>query len=186
MKRAYWSVLGKVLLVAGMALSLPALADFEVTGPDGRRIVLKDDGTWQYVDARGKAQAGDKVQATGEAVLLLESKVEGDRSCRFFVVLVNDLPYEIRSFVPHYSAYRANGVLHETVFAKTGFSVLRPSDKQRREIQFTGIACRDIARVQVGGGDRCNMGELHKFSEGTGQCLARVRVAESDLVRFDK
>jgi hypothetical protein len=30
------------------------------------------------------------------------------------------------------------------------------------------------------------MGDLYKFSETKGQCLARVRVVESDLVRFDK
>jgi hypothetical protein len=30
------------------------------------------------------------------------------------------------------------------------------------------------------------MGGLQKFSDEKGQCLARVRVVESDLVRFDK
>ena len=60
------------------------------------------------------------------------------------------------------------------------------TEKQRREFEFTGIACQDIARVQVVGGDRCEMGDLHRFSDLKGQCLERVRVVSSDLVRFDK
>jgi hypothetical protein len=63
---------------------------------------------------------------------------------------------------------------------------MKPGNKQSREFEFFGIKCEDIARVQVVGGDRCVMGDLHRFSDATGQCLARVRVAASDLVRFDK
>ena len=63
---------------------------------------------------------------------------------------------------------------------------MKPGDKLLRDLDFLGIACRDIVRVQVVGGDRCDMGDLDKFSLAKGQCLARVRVVESDLVRFDK
>ena len=60
MKRTYSMIAGGCLLVAGVALSAAAHADFEVTGPDGRRIVLKDDGTWRYLDAKSKTNdAGD-------------------------------------------------------------------------------------------------------------------------------
>ena len=44
----------------------------------------------------------------------------------------------------------------------------------------------EIGGVQVGGGDRCEMGDLDKFSSVRGECLARVRVMASDVVRFDK
>lgn len=188
MERTGWSIARSILLVAGLALPQAAQADFELTGPDGRRILLKDDGTWRYVDAKDKAedkeQAKDKVKEAGEAVLRLEAKEERAGSCRFVLRLVNNLPYEIRSLVPQFSAYRANGVMYETVFSE--FAFLKSGHNQRREIRFRGIGCRDIARVQVGGGDRCDMGELEKFAEVKGQCLARVRVVESDLVRFDK
>jgi hypothetical protein len=63
---------------------------------------------------------------------------------------------------------------------------MRPGDTLIRDIDFNGITCQDIVRVQVAGGDRCDMGDLDKFSGVKGQCLARVRVVESDLVRFDK
>ena len=54
------------------------------------------------------------------------------------------------------------------------------------KIDFLGIACQDIVRVQVVGGDRCEMGDLDKFSQKKGECLARVGVVASDVVRFDK
>ena len=182
MKRLGWSVAGTVLLLAAMALSHAAQADFELTGSDGRRILLKDDGTWRYVEAKEKDQS--KAKETGEAILRLERKIEGEGVCRFAVLLVNNLPYEIRSFVPQFSSYRANGVIYNTV--SSGFASLKSGDSQRREIPFRGIECRDITRLQVVGGDRCDMGELEKFSESKGECLARIRVVESDVVRFDK
>ena len=124
MQRLPWRVVGALLLAAGMALSAPAQADFELTAPDGRRIQLKDDGTWKYADATVKDRSADK--ADSEAVLQLERKTEGDRSCRFELVLVNNLPYEIRSLVPQFSAYRENGVLYETISAKSSFAMLKP------------------------------------------------------------
>ncbi len=176
----------RILLVAGVALSHMAQADFELTAPDGRRILLKDNGTWQHVQASGKDQANDKPSQAGEALLVLESKTETGNGCRFMVLLTNNFPYEIRSLIPYYSVYRANGVIYDTVSSNTGFTAVRPGDKQRREFKFTGIVCQEIARVQVVGGDRCVMGDLHKFTDEKGQCLARLRVVPSDLVRFDK
>ena len=188
MKRLGWLVAGSVLLLAGMAPSHAAQADFELTAPDGRRILLKDDGTWRYVQAKEKEQSKEKdqskVKEKGEAILRLEEKIEREGGCRFVLLLANNLPYEIRSFVPQFSAYRANGVIYSTV--GSGFASLKSGDSQRREIRFTGIDCRDVTRLQVVGGDRCDMGELDRFNPSKGECLARVRVVESALVRFDK
>ncbi len=183
MRRLGWTLIGGVLLVTGMAFSLAARADIELTDPGGRRVLLMDNGTWRYVDA-GKSD--DKLKEEGEAVLSLERRVERGNNCRFVVRLINNLPYEIQSLVPYYSAYRADGVIYDTVSSGSSFAAMKPGDKLVREIDFTGITCRDIVRVQVVGGDRCNMADLDKFSGAKGECLARVRVVESDLVRFDK
>ena len=172
------------MLVAGMALAHAALADFEATGPDGRRILLKDDGTWRYLDAGGKEPPKDKAGETGEAVLRLERRTEGSNSCRFAVQLVNNFPYEIRSFVPTFAAYRSNGVVYDNL--ASGFLSIRPGASRSQEIQFRGIGCHEIARLQVSGGDRCVMGDLDRWAMPDGACLKRVRVQESDLVRFDK
>jgi hypothetical protein len=148
--------------------------------------LLKDNGTWQQLEATAKDQLADKPKEAGEAVLLLERKTERGNGCRFAVRLANDLPYEISSLVPYYSIYRANGVIYDTVSSPSSFTGLKPGDRQSREFEVVGIACKDIARVQVVGGDKCVMGELTKFADVKGECLARVRVVASDLVRFDK
>src|SRR3977135_568603 len=60
MKRHRWTKAGGVLLVAGMGLLHAAQADFEVTGPDGRRILLKDEGTWRHVEAKKNKRTNKK------------------------------------------------------------------------------------------------------------------------------
>ena len=167
-----------------LALGSTCLADTELSMPDGRRVVLKDDGTWRYANTDGKAAAPAKDKAEGEAVLSLHQKIERGAHCRVAVQMVNNLPYEIRNIIPYLSAYRASGALHETV--SVAFHSIRPGDKMTQSVDFSRITCPEITRVQVTGGDRCDMGELHRFSEANGQCLARVRVAPSELARFDK
>jgi hypothetical protein len=174
---------GLVLLAAALVPLSAARADFEVTGPDGRRIVLKDDGTWRYADAPKESSAAAK-SPKEEAVLTLERRVEVGPNCRFGLRLVNDLSYEIRNIVPYFTVYRANGVRYDS--RGTGFFSIKPGNSAYREIEFQGITCQDIARLQVSGGDRCVMGDLDKFSSDAGACLERVRVVPSELVRFDK
>jgi hypothetical protein len=183
MKRPIRMFAASALIVAGTVFSSAAQADVELIAPDGRRILLKDNGTWLYLEADRTASTINK---EGEAILVLERKVERGKGCRIAVRLQNNLPYEIRSLVPYYSVYRANGVIYDTVSGPSSFTSLKPGDAQSREIDFVGISCQDIARVQVVGGDRCEMGDLTKYSATTGQCLERVRVVKSDLLRFDK
>ena len=161
-----------------------AWADFEVTGPDGRRILLKDDGTWRHLDATTKEESKDKPRVTGEGVLTLERRTEVGPNCRFGLRLQNNTNYEIQNIVPSFSVYRANGVLYET--RTLGFYSINPGNSLYREVLFQGITCQQIARLQVSGGERCVMGDLEKFSSIGGACLDRVRVVPSDLVRFDK
>ena len=183
MKRIIKVTTGSIVFVAGMTLA--GAADFELTGPDGRRILLKDNGTWQYVQPNEKDRNAEKSQ-DGEAILVLERVSPRGSGCQITVRLENKLPYEIRSFVPYYSAYRANGVIYDSVSGAQGFSTIKPGDKQSREIEFAGIPCTEINRVQIVRGGRCQMGDLDRFSATQEQCLARVRVVASDLVRFDK
>jgi len=183
MKRRIWLVAEGILFIAGMGLSHAAQGDFELTAPDGRRLLLKDNGTWRYLEEKGKERPDDQIKE-GELGLLLERKVERGSNCRVGMRLTNNLPYEVRSLVLSYSAYRANGVMYDTV--SSGFGSLKPGNTQAREIEFAGIPCQAIARVHVAGGDRCEMGDLNKWSYEKGKCLARVRIMESDLVRFEK
>jgi hypothetical protein len=180
--RIPFAVLASALLFAPAA----SAADIELTVPDGRRAILKQDGTWRYADSPVASADAAPVQnkQEGEAVISLEGKIEGNRTCRLQLRMVNNLPYEIRSLVPEFAVYRRSGVMYDALLS--GFSFIKPGDSQRREVRFNGIDCTDILRVQVGGGDRCEMGDLDKFSPGRGLCIARVRVAASDVLPFEK
>jgi len=168
------------------ALGLPAAgADFELKDGQGRRILLKDDGSWLYLDAPAPSgAASEPAKEPYQAELLVERRLDAPGGCRFDLTLVNTLPYEIRSLVPEFVVYRANDVAYTAQTAS--FGPVRPGDRSRRALQFSGIGCADIARLQVQGGDRCEMGDLNKFSDVRGQCLARVRLLPSDLLRFEK
>jgi hypothetical protein len=230
MKHSTRIAVAAVLLTAGMAVWQLARADIEAATPDGRRVLLRDNGTWTYVetrpreaaptDTKGKeasakdatakdatakdatakdatakdATAKDVKQVKdrrqdGELLLLLDRKTELGTTCRFGLELVNKLQYEVTSLVLYFSAYRPEGVLYATETPGRQFGSLKPGNSQRRELEFRGIGCKEIARLQVSGGDRCTMGDLHRWSDSTevkGQCLARVKVVESSVVKFEK
>lgn len=175
-----------LLLGLSMAVQLPAQADIEVLGPDGKRILLKENGTWRFVDAEGPGTTATAGTASSQdlAELQLRQRTDIPGGCSFALALHNQLPYEIRRLVPEFTAQRSNGVAYAS--QGLGFGPVKPGDTHRRILRFMGIACPDIARLRVGGGDRCDMGDLNKFSEPNGQCLARMRVLPSDVVIFDK
>lgn len=171
-------------LLAAMAALPVAHADFELTDPQGRRILLKDNGTWRVVEPAAAASAASAPYEGPQSALRLEGATDAPGGCRFEFTLDNTLPYEIRSLVPQFTVLRANGVAYSTQTAS--FGPLRPGDSTRRAVQFLGIACRDVAKLLVQGGDRCEMGELNKFSDVKGACLARVRLLPSTLLTFEK
>ena len=150
------------------------------THRSGRPAPAKDNGTWQYLEAKGKEAADEQIKES-ELILTLERKIERGSNCRFGVRLTNNVPYEVGSLVLYYSAYRANGVMYDTV--SSGFVSVKPGNTQTREIEFAQIPCQAIVQVRVAGGDRCEMGDLNKWSYEKGKCLARVRVMESAGLR---
>jgi hypothetical protein len=170
------------------ALLQPARADFELTDSTGRRIVLRDNGTWKYVDAKEGAKDKDAAAAPAppevQADLQLLKRIDAPGGCQFIVMLTNNLPYEIDSLVPDFAAQRANGIVYAS--KGTNFGSVRPGNRTTRQLLFEGIGCQDIAKLQVVGGDRCEMGELNKFTDAKGRCLALVRVVPSDLLKFEK
>jgi len=166
-----------VLLVAFGAVALTAAAEVEVTTPDGRKVLLRDDHTWEY-------RPEHNVPDEAKAVLSVTRRVKMSNGCMFGVTLRNELGYTIVSIVPQFSAYARDDVLFETVFQE--FRGVRPGRKQYREIKFSGLPCADLRRIKVHGGDRCNMGNLDKFSPVTGACLQRIRVEGGTIVDISK
>ena len=181
-----WLTICLLAALLGALWPLPALADFQLTDAQGRRILLKDNGTWSYVDDSGTETGTDAAAATPTVLAELQLLLRRDApaGCQFGVMLTNTLPYEIESLVLEFAAQRANGVVYAS--KSTGFASVRPGNRSSRPLVFEGIACQEIAKLQVLGGDRCEMGELNKFTDGKGLCLALVRVVPSDLLKFEK
>jgi hypothetical protein len=186
MKPFHTAVTVNLLCVACLLISPTAHSDFELTAPDGRRVLLKDDRTWTYAPPKEAERPAAKAQSEGELLLVLDGKTSNARNCRYMVTLVNGTRYEIASLVLSYAVYRAGGIRYDTVSSGKKFNSLKPGDKQSRDVYVAGLPCEEIERLQVGGGDRCEMDDLHKYSEANGQCLKRLRVAPSKLVRFEK
>ncbi len=152
-------------------------ADMEVSLPDGRRVLLKENHTWEYVEQAKGAN-------TGHALLRVERRVESSNSCLLGLRLKNNMKVQIRSIVPKFSAFTQEDVLYETVFKS--FQQIKPTRDQYQEIRFTGVKCPDIAYVKIHGGDRCSVGELHKYSAQTGACLKLIRIEPSELIKISK
>lgn len=164
------------------ACLLPAVraADMEVKDPAGRPVLLKDDGTWRYLDGKGSKPAA----VTESAQLQLLRQTDDSGGCSYEFEFDNTLPYEVRSLVPYFAVVRANGVVYAT--ESLSFGPVKPGAKTQRTLRFSGITCGEVTKVQVQGGDRCEMGELSRFTESPGACLSRLRVQPSTLVKFEK
>jgi hypothetical protein len=174
-----------IVSLLGLAWPQLARADFELADAQGRRILLRDNGTWTYVDAKEGAPEKSQVAApVVQAELQMLLRRDAPAGCQFGIMLTNDLPSEVESLVLEFAAQRANGIVYMS--KRMGFGSVRPGNRASRPLVFEGIACQDIAKLQVLGGDRCEIGELNRFSDEKGRCLALLRVVPSDLVKFEK
>ncbi len=151
----------------------------QATLDDGRKVLLKDDGRWEYLSAEPEGEDG-----RGSAVLTVERRETIPQGCRLGLRLSNDLSTRIRSIVLRFTAYKAGPIAYETL--SRGFSLIKPTDSQYREIRFRNVRCDDIVQVQVHGADNCHVGDLTKYTEGSESCLSLVKVADSDLIKIYK
>ena len=162
-RRAVATLLGAALVAVLPGGGAAAAEPLVLRAPDGREVRLFDDFTWEYVESEGTTE--------GALLLRLERKVDAPQGCRFALRLSNGAPYRVVSLVPQISAFDARDVRIDTVYVS--FAGIKPTLEQYQEIQFRGLACADIARLELHGGARCNMGDLDRFTAGRGQCLAQ-------------
>ncbi len=149
----------------------------EVVTPNGRHILLKDDYTWEYLEV-------EQLPAGESALLEVVNIKELRNTCDIGFRLTNNLPYKIKSLVPRFSAYNKDQVLFET--RSKSFNSIKPTRSQYQKVRFIGIECPDISHIKLHGADRCTMGPFTKFDSGEGECLKRVYVQESDLIKIIK
>jgi hypothetical protein len=168
-----------LVIAALCGLSAGVGAGQQATLEDGRKVLLKEDGRWEYLTP--EAASDDEQHSAVLTVERLESIPQG---CRLGLRLQNDLTTRIRSLVLRFTAYKAGPIAYETI--SRGFSLIKPTDSQYREIRFRDVPCNEIAQVQVHGADNCHIGELTKYTEGSDSCLSLVQVADSTLIKIYK
>lgn len=157
-------------------LSQIATADITATTEDGRKVLLRSNGTWDW--HRPDAQEDIKRLAR----LTLENKFDIAHGCRIGMRLQNDLAAQIRTLVLRFTAYKGEEIPFETV--SRGFSYVKPTVSQYQEVTFRGIRCADITSVEVFAARNCHVGELTKYSASAEHCLALVEVTPSELLPF--
>lgn len=165
------AVLLWTLIVAPVDAATDAVTD------DGERVRLYDDFTWQYLES-------EETPTVVEITLRVVSKTNQQGSCVLGLKLKNDAPYRIVSLVPQFSALVKGDVPFDNVFVS--FQNVRPTLTQYQEIKFKQVACEDITRVKMHGGDRCNMSDLTKYSPEKGECLKRIDIEPSHLIEISK
>ena len=149
----------------------------EVVTPNGRHVLLRDDFTWEYLEV-------EQLSAEESAVLAVVNVKELGNTCDIGFRLTNNLPYKIKSLVPRFSVFTGEQLIFET--RSKSFNSIKPTGSQYQKVRFIGITCKDISHVKLHGADRCTMGPFTKFDSGEGECLKRVYVQESDLIKVVK
>ena len=166
-----------LLLVTGSA----AAADLQAVTTDGRKVLLHSDNTWEYLDAT----SAENDEAELEKLLLTLRRVDDSgTSCKIAVRLQNRSRYLVTSLVPQFTAYNKDDISLITVFED--FLAIKPTYYQDAEITFRAVKCDNISSVRVHGGDKCTMDDMTRFSYDKGDCLKRVKVIASDLLKFMK
>lgn len=162
-----------LLLIAQLAA-----ADVTITIPDGRQVVLRDNGTWSVV------KESDNGETRRYAELTLEKKFDLARGCKFGLRLQNNLSAQIRSLVLRFTAYKGGQTPFETV--TRGYSYIKPTASQYQEISFRGIKCAEVSSIEVFAARNCHVGDLTKYSAEAHHCLNLVDVKSGDIVPIAK
>lgn len=161
-----------------LTLGNPGVAAQRATADDGTRVLLKDDGTWETLDA--SALGDDKPMAR----LNVRKYQSQPGRCILGVTLQNDLGTPIRDLVLRFIAFKPGPIEYTSV--SRGFASLKPTDYQYREMIFHGLTCEEILHVQVKGTRGCRMSDFEKHSATAEGCISRVMVEKSDLVTIFK
>lgn len=169
----------KISLIGFLALvfCLEARADMEAVTKYGQRVILKDDGTWEYVQS-------DEGDPSNSAVLSVTNIDDLGSACTIGLRLKNNLGYKIDSLVPKFSVYKAGGVRFDSSYKS--FASIKPTRDRYREIRFNGIGCSEVDYILVHEAEQCDMGQLDKYNNERGECLSKIFVEPSDLITIRK
>ncbi len=164
-----------LIICALLLTGLQAGAAIEATTNEGKKVLLKDDGTWEYQKTEEQPQT---------AMLTVELYKNIPNGCRLGARLTNNLNAQIRTLVLRFTAIKNKDIAFETV--SRGYTYIKPTTSQYQQVRFRGISCEDISKIRVEGARNCHVGELTKYSDGAKGCLSLVTIVPSDRVKIYK
>ncbi len=168
-----------LLLLLTAALIAPAWAARQAVTDDGMRVLLKDDGTWEALDAPAKQD-----EDAGGARLEVVRRDALANGCRLGLRLTNNLDEPIRSLVLRFTAYKAGPVAYTSI--TRGFFNIKSTDSQYQTVLFAGITCDQVIEVEVDAAEKCRIGADNSYWYGSDRCIGGVDVMPSDLIRIYK
>ena len=165
------------IVIFMLSLEASAQANIHAFTSDGRRVLLKSNQTWEYIQTESD-------EPENSAVLSVTEVVEMDTACRFQIRLQNNLGYRISALVPRLSVLNQDGIVFDS--KSISFTAIKPTKAKYTYVQFTGLGCHEMSQVMVSEASRCKMGEIDPFNEEPGQCLSHIYVEPSDLINISK
>ena len=142
---------------------------------DGRRVLLKENHTWDFI----KVPVGNPETS---AVLTILEVTDLEEACRFKMHMQNNLNVKIVHLVPRFGFYNKDGVLFDTI--SKSFSSLKPGKDKYTKMQVSGIGCSQISLVKIFDAARCRMGDIDIWNEKEGECLSHLYLKPTDLINI--
>ena len=118
------------------------------------------------------------------AVLSIVNVASQPTGCHIGLRMTNNLPYPIDMLVLDVAAHTDNDVVFEEL--SVAFQGIKPTLNQYQKVRVSGISCDKVSRLRIHGGDRCRMGPFARMSVEQGECLKKVVVEDSGLMRMSK
>jgi hypothetical protein len=151
--------------------------DIRALTNDGRKVILKVDHSWEFIEF----VEGDPSKS---AVLTVTKVEEMQDACKLYFHMQNNTGHKIRTLVPRFGVYNQEGVLFDS--KSKSFSSIKPTRDMYNSLQFSGIGCHEITRINVHDAARCMMGTIDQWNEEEGECLSYIYITPTDVINISK
>ncbi len=152
-----------------MFMAGTAMADRVLLLSDGQSVILRDDGTWSYID--------DKV--TGVLTLKFGKTLDQQGRCYAWPSLTNDTDKFIDGIVFEYSTHYDDGrTIKKGSLIFSIVAVGRRSTMQEYMTDYDTATCSEVAYVQIDGISKCKIDGILRNSR---ICYDLLDVSAEDM-----
>ncbi len=156
-------------LLSLMFMGGAAQADQVLLLPDGQSVILKDDGTWAYIDET----------ITGALTLNFGKTLDQQGRCYAWPRLTNDTDKFIDGVVFEYSTHYDDGLtIKSGSLIYSIIAVGKRSTMQEYMTDYDTAKCSEVAYVQIDGISKCKIDGIQKNSR---ICYELLEVSAEDM-----